>query len=628
MNGQLLDGVAREDETAAKKVSDRGAPVSEAVIRDQLVWASPALAAVGVVCWHASIPQIDPYSAGAAGLVTHLPTLWWLGLVLVMAAVVVELVRDSPRLGAMVVCIVSVALVLHGTLPASEVTPRFDSAYDIAGFADYIGRFGRTLPYADARMSWPAMMSATGMLARAMHVPTLWFARWAPLVLNLAYLVPIKAIANVSLRTPRARWAALPIFLASNWIDQDYFSPQAIGLLLFLVIVAITMRTFATRGEQPKVVRSLMHTRLYGAVIPPVLRVARLPSDAAPGELVVDDTTTVQRAAFFGLVIFLIAAVVVSHQFTPLALIVVLLALSVAGRTKLKSLWLFVVVLVFAWLSWEAKIYWAGHLREIFGAVGSIGSAVNSSVGGRLDKVPSGRIEVQYARLAASLITWLGGALGFYVLWRRGRTLWTVAIVMAAPVFVAAGVNYGGEVALRILLFSLAPAAIFLAALLDTPSLRWPPIVACLIIVGLLVALFPVTRYGNEAFEAMAPGDVAAANWVHSHVPVGATVWVINGNNPLAAKGIQRYEEATLPGPSFTSEASYETAISTVRRGDWIYLSRSQGEYGIYFQGDFPQDWIRDFAFWLVRSKEARIAYQTSTAYVLHVTTHEVKRTP
>ena len=146
-------------------------------------------------------PQIHPYSAGAAGLVTHLPTLWWLGLVLVVAAVIVELLRESPRLGAMVVCIVAVALVLHGTLPASEVTPRFDSAYDIAGFADYIGRFGRTLPYDDARMSWPAMMSATGMLARAMHVQTLWFVRWAPLVLNLAYLVPIKAIANVSLRT-------------------------------------------------------------------------------------------------------------------------------------------------------------------------------------------------------------------------------------------------------------------------------------------------------------------------------------------------------------------------------------------------------------------------------------------
>jgi hypothetical protein len=630
LNRQLLDGVAREDETAAKKGSDRGAPVSEAIIRDELVWASPGLAAVGVVCWHASIPQIHPFSAGAAGLVTHLPTLWWVGLVLVVAAVIVELVRESPRLGAMVVCIVAVALVLHGTLPASEVTPRFDSAYDIAGFADYIGRFGRTLPYADARMSWPAMMSATGMLARAMHVPTLWFARWAPLALNLAYLVPIKAIANVSLRTPRARWAVLPIFLASNWIDQDYFSPQAIGLLLFLTIVAITMRTFATRGEQPRIVRRLMQTKVYDAVMPPVLGLARLPTHPSPGELVVDDTTTVQRAAFFGLVLFLIAAVVVSHQFTPLALIVILLALSVAGRTRLKSLWLFVLVLVFAWLSWEAKIYWAGHLREIFGAVGSIGSSLDSSVGGRLNMVPSGRIEVQYARLAASLITWIGGALGFYVLWRRGRTLWTLAIVMVAPVFVAAGVNYGGEVALRILLFSLAPGAIFLAALLDAPSLRWPPIVACLVIVGLLVALFPVTRYGNEAFEAMAPGDVAAANWVHDHVPVGATVWVINGDNPLGARGIQRYEEATLPGPSFTSEASYETAISSVRPGDWIYLSRSQGEYGIYFQGDFPQNWIRDFAFWLVGSKEARIAHQTSTAYVLHVTAHKTtkKRSP
>ena len=372
-----------------------------------------------------------------------------------------------------------------------------------------------------------------------------------------------------------------------------------------------------------------MNTRLYGAVIPPVLGVARLPSNASPGELVVDETTTGQRAAIFGIVLFLIAAVVVSHQFTPLALIVILLALSAAGRTKLRSLWLFTVVLVFAWLSWEAKIYWAGHFREIFGAVGSISSSLNFECGR-----PAGQGPVGADRSPVRPV----GGLAHHLVRRSTGVLCAVASG-ADPVDI--GHRHGGSGVRRRRsqlrrgsrpadpVVQLGSGAILLAALLDTPKLRWPPIVACLVVVGVLVALFPVTRYGNEAFEAMAPGDVAAANWVHSHVPLDATVWVINGDNPLAAKGIQRYEEATLPGPSFTSEASYEKAISTVRNGDWIYLSRSQGEYGIYFQGDFPQDWIRDFAFWLVGSKEARIAYQTSTAYVLHVTVHKiVKRTP
>ena len=303
MNRQLLDGVAQNVETPAENALDRGEGVSSAFAGPMRTWASPVLAATGVVCWDASIGRIHPYSTGIIGLVSKLPVLWWLGLALVLVAVALELARDTPRLPAMVVTVVSLALVLHGTLPASETTPRLDAAYDVAGFAQYIGQHGRTLPYLDARMSWPGMLSGAGMLAQAMHVPTLWFARWAPLFLNLAYLLPVKAIANVSLRTSRARWAALPIFLASNWIDQDYFSPQAIDLLLFLTIVAIAIRTFAARGEQPKVVRSLMTTPPYRVMRSMLPRLVRLPSDAVPGELMVDDTTTIRRAASFGLVL-------------------------------------------------------------------------------------------------------------------------------------------------------------------------------------------------------------------------------------------------------------------------------------------------------------------------------------
>ena len=266
LNRQLLDGAVQSVETPAEHVLDRGEGPFGVVAGRARTWASPVLAVIGVVCWHTSLAQIHPYSVGVIGLISQLSVLWWLGLVVVLAAVVLELARDSPRLPAMGLSIISVALVLHGTLPASETTARFDAAYDVAGFADYIGRHGQTLPYLDARMSWPGVLSGTGMLAQAMHVPTLWFARWAPLVLNLAYLLPVKTIANVSLRTPRARWAALPIFLVSNWIDQDYFSPQAIDLLLFLIIVAIAIRTFATRGEQPQVLRMLMRTRPYQAV--------------------------------------------------------------------------------------------------------------------------------------------------------------------------------------------------------------------------------------------------------------------------------------------------------------------------------------------------------------------------
>lgn len=184
------------------------------------------LAAAAAGSWYASLGSIHPYRATAIGLVAQLSVLWWLGVVLIATAVVLELKREVPRPLVMMVLLGVLALILHGTLPATESVPRFNSAYIIAGFSDYLGRTGRALPRLDVRMSWPAMFAAAGMAARAMGVSTLWFLRWFPLILNLALLIPLKAIANTCLRTPRARWAALAIFVASNWIDQDYFSPR------------------------------------------------------------------------------------------------------------------------------------------------------------------------------------------------------------------------------------------------------------------------------------------------------------------------------------------------------------------------------------------------------------------
>ena len=138
------------------------------------------------------------------------------------------------------------------------------------------------------------------------------------------------------------------------------------------------------------------------------------------------------------------------------------------------------------------------------------------------------------------------------------------------------------------------------------------------VVVTVLVVLFPLTRYGNESFEAMAPADVAAATWIHANVPTGSTIWVANDDNPLNSEHIGRYTyDAPLPGPPLISVRSYEFAVRYVHLGSWIYLDRSQEEYAIVDQGGYPQQWIDQFAHWLVSTGHARIAHRTSTAYVL-----------
>ena len=87
--------------------------------------------------------------------------------------------------------------------------------------------------------------------------------------------------------------------------------------------------------------------------------------------------------------------------------------------------------------------------------------------------------------------------------------------------------SYGGEIALRIYLFML-PAACVLAACLFFPDpaserIAWRSLAtvgAPIVLAGCAVVLpvaFLLARYGNEAFEQVPPGELAAANWVYAH---------------------------------------------------------------------------------------------------------------
>lgn len=589
--------------------SDRGTPAGAVV--------ASVLAAIGLAAWALSVRDLHPYTAGAFGLVTHLPLLWWLALIAVTAAVAVALIPRHPRTPVVVFAIIAFALVLHGTLPASESTPRFEAAYTIAGFANYIAQHGHTLPRIDARMSWYGMLAGDAMASKAMAVSPMWFLRWAPLLFELIYLFPVKALANSTLASPRARFAALPLFLVGNWIDQDYFSPQAIGLLLYLVVVLIAVRTLGARNLHPRPVRWLAGTRAFLYARRFALRRLALPLDAAAAEL--DDVAprARTRTAVAVLSIFLTVVLVISHELSPVALCLVLFFLFLAGRTRLRTLWLFVAFAVFAWLSWEAEPFWSGHLTKLFGSVGTVTSTVTTSVGDRTLSTSLGRSVVEASRLGAAGLIWLLALAGVWVLWRRRRTQWTLIVLALAPIAVSGAVSYGGEVALRILLFSLAPLAVLGAALIDGPFLRRGAVVAFTLVGCALVLLFPFARYGNESFEAVAPGDIQATNWIYGNVPAGATILVFSRDEPLMYSHVGDYKVRELGAAVLDPVSTIESALP--KASTWIFLSRTQQEYGQVYIG-LKKGWMQTFERRLSQIPFVHLVDRTSTASVYQTT--------
>jgi hypothetical protein len=282
-----------------------------------------------------------------------------------------------------------------------------------------------------------------------------------------------------SLGTPtRTRWLALLIFVAGNWVAQDYFAPQALAFVLAIAFVGIVL------------------TWLHGREKPPALAVAAA--------------------------VLVFSAIVVSHQLTPYILIVAVGILTALGRAKPR--WLVALMLA------EAVLYLLPRYDMVAGNFGGLfSSAFDIFNNARSNAAPpgglAGRIATARAARILSFAIWGLAALGL-LRRRRARVPSTVVVALAAtPLFVVLAQSYGGEAVFRVYLFSLPWSALLAASLVhpSAPSARRSALGAVLLSCALLPLLIQA-YFGSEAINRVWPSDVAAADYFYAHAPAGSAL--------------------------------------------------------------------------------------------------------
>ncbi|MEU0843448.1 polysaccharide biosynthesis C-terminal domain-containing protein [Streptomyces sp. NPDC005962] len=472
---------------------------------------------------------------GGLGLVSVLPGPTLVGAALLVAAFAGALGLGRQRRALLAVTLLATVVSLHAVPAVLETYPRFPTAWQHLGFLDYIGRTGDAVPDLDARWSWPGFFAGAAFLAEACGVRDFSaLLRWWPTVIQLLYLAPLMVLLRALRASWRAKWTAVWLFGLSGWVGQDYFSPQGFTYLFYLVFVAVLLVWF----REPRV----------------------LGAKHRPGEAEVAEATRGQRAALLGLLIALFAASVAAHQLTPFVMLGVVTALVLVRRSDLYGLPLLCGVMVAVWVGFLAEPYWSGHWNELFGGVGGVGGNVSSSVSGRIEGGSSVHKLVLYVRVALA-----GGVLAcacWGVLRRRaaGFTERALLVLTFVPFLGFAMQSYGGEMALRVFMFAL-PGACVLGALAIFPRVRadrrgLAPLAA--LVAGLtLMSGFLVARWGNEAFERVRPGEVAAMEYLYAHdKPTVRVLWMsddpvnsVTPAMPWGARDMERvaYEPTLAP---------------------------------------------------------------------------------
>jgi hypothetical protein len=533
---------------------------------------SLAMAVVGYVA-------ATPGHMNGLGLIDALPVVSLVGLGGLVTTFVLSLHSSGIPARWLYVQLVLLVSALALAPALIEPNPRFATAWQHAGFAEYIARSHHILAHTDARFSWPAFFAAAGLFAQSVGVQPLDLLRFTPLLLDLAYLVPFAVIAAHFLPRPRQRVLAAFFFAVGNWVGQDYFSPQGLNLLLYLAALAALLR-FLSWGD--------VHPRWAS----PARRLLRLQDTSPPSGTAAAD----KPVAGLVLVVVIYTAATVSHQLTPYFILFATATLVVLGVCKAKWLPLLMLCITVAYFVWGAQDFWSGHLSELLRAIGSFGTSINEGLVARSGASDPAHETVILARLALPVLYALLGLVG--LLRCRSTRLLPAAFLAVVPMLVLGLQSYGGEAILRCFLFGLPFFSILATQVWGGTNADRVPVVpgrasvltrALLAIV--LVAGVVVARYGNEAFEQMRPADVRVVQAAYQIAPPGATLITLTESVPWRSRDIERYEyDYASPIPLDAQQLPLLLAqMRAVKRRAYLILTNSQWDELRYYHGLSPQ---------------------------------------
>ena len=459
---------------------------------------------------------------------------------------------------------------------------------------NWIFNIGELPPAVDARISWGGFFSAA---AHLMSVGSLGdsviFLTSASFFFGVLLIFPIYAIALALTGNARTAWFSVTIFIVFNWYQQDYFAPQAIVMQLYLTIFAVLL--WQLRSAELPIIGVMEGWR-------------RVPG-RPPGR---DSRWVLGLEA---VLLLLIAAMVVSHQLTPLVTIASLFLMSVLGVTRHKLLWLAALLLFCAWFTFGASGYWLGHLDEVFSEIGNISSSLDSGVSDRIAGDPVyGRM--QLLRIGAAVFLFAIAALGWFRLRRTKYGLLTAALAFA-PFTLIAVQSYGGEVVIRCFLYA-SPFLASLAAIALKPLFslgittqlgRWLGTVLMSSLL-LIFAAWGLTNRGlNTSFE-YTPPDVVVISDQLVHQVDSATIayW---GQGTLIS-----LPRAYDIGPDCI-RAKRDLAECTASRGVSYVIVTSQDEKFLHYRFNVNHDAVDQALGRLISYQGFEMLYQSEHVKVL-----------
>jgi len=459
------------------------------------------------------------------GLLTSITPFWYIGIgSLLISFLIAYLFQNS------LIAIPAVLLTVGVTLTPSIV-------YDISRYSWTQADIGLTLYFlqhgsANVNLNiYDSFPGFYGGIAWLIHVGgasniEVLARYWQPIV-DLVGALMMRQLAKVAGARDRNSWLAAVLLILANTVGQDYYCPQAIAFVGFIIALSIGLR------PRPK------------------------------GEPVQKDERSGVPFIDWAVLVGLSVAITVSHPLTPFALSGMFIVLACFG--VLKSRWMVLVPSVPA-LIWAA-IHSSVILKYFHvGDIGNISS--NLSTPGKVNDYHYALLS-HYGTIGQEVGVLAVGLLALVALVNiRDRISLALAVCVASTGLLVVGVHYGNEVLFRSVLFSLPPL-IALGCRWDWRTTR----LGSIVISGLAPLLTTTYLFGDTAFDyvnVVRPDDLKAIEYLETNAPAGATFiyvsnvdYVPDGSSPRLALFATDYLDLPTLATEDSGDAEKEARVLT-----------------------------------------------------------------
>ena len=479
------------------------------------------LVPAALILWVLACKSVNQDAIDDWGLFPALPVVFFVVLGVLVGSIVVVLTQDTLSPVRLIVHLIALVVVLHGTVPLIFSAPNYPWAYKHIGVTRYIGAHGRIDASVDIYHSWPGFFAVTAWFSRVAGVENpMAYAAWAPVYFNLVLCLLLSFAFRFLHMARRVQYLALFLFVPANWVGQDYFAPQALAFVLSVAVLAMVLAWLQV--DRPTVLVRVARRFVSAHVLDP----RRVAVDVVhPNAL-----SRRARMAALGAIIATFAVVVVSHQLSPYMVIVGLGVVTVAGFVRPR--WLIVVL---TGITAAYLVPRFGYLENTHNLLDSLFNPVKNLGGndfGNTRGLPGRQLALGAPALVVGM--WGLGLLGMARRLRMGRPTLVPALLAASPVLIALGQSYGGEAIFRIYLFSLPWTAVLAASALEPAHGRWWS--AAQIKIGLLlsvvVVLFMTAFFGSLELYRVRPGEVQASQYFYDHAEAGSVLVLATSRFP------------------------------------------------------------------------------------------------